>query len=244
MESFEERFGTRNPPARGEEKHDGHGTLIGFGYEFSSHGMMAGSSSYGGDRLDWSDDGSVTLTYSATGGGKRTETVWRVLPGTAEKLRAFVGEKRLAALAGKELPSGAVGADNFTSTSFRLIYDDRCVGGSARETVRIECGMAGMLYRELEAEVRALLRECKETGECLRSETKDAGTQGFLGMLGIVGNDSHEAAAKDFSEAAAAMMNAGRPQTESGGDCWTCPNCGHSGNAGKFCVNCGSRRPG
>ena len=105
-----------------------HGPLISFSYNLSSNGMMAGSGSYGGDELSWNKDGSITLTSKYNGGGKSVRTEYRVKPEPAAKMRDYVAEKHLAALAEKEIPTPMV-YDNFTSSSFSMTFDDSALGG-------------------------------------------------------------------------------------------------------------------
>ncbi len=200
-----------------------HGPLIGISYDSHSHGMMMGSSSSGGDRLDWNRDGSIILTSSYSGDGKSIQTEYRVRPEVAERVRDYVAEKHLAALSKKKIPTPMV-CDNFTSTSIVMTFDDSALGGSSFETLSIRCGPAGMTFRKIEQEISGLLKACQESGECTQHEEKETGGAfgGFPGPMGF------------------GMLPNLQPMAA---DAWSCPQCGRAGNTGAFCMGCGSPRP-
>ena len=205
-----------------------HGVLKRFSYNVSSHGMMAGSSSWGSDSICWNDDGSITLTDSSHGGGADAELVYSVRPEDAEALRSYVADAHLAALSKVEPP--IMGFDNITTVSFSMTFDDSALGGSTSETVHVNCGMAGMFFRDIENELRRLIRDCRERGECLRSERKE-NAGGFVGFMGMMQT-------KPPADLTPPAQTA-KPR----GVSWACPSCGHTENYGKFCVNCGAKRP-
>ena len=202
---------------------EAHGALIGLSYDRSTHGMMMGSSSSSGDRLDWNRDGSIILTSTYSGGGKSMQTEYRVRPEIAQKARDYVAKKHLAALSKEKIPTPQV-YDNFTSSSIHMTFDDRALGGSAFEMLHIQCGPAGMTFRTIEDEIYAILKECRETGECVLNEEKETGGAlgGFPGMMGGGMLDN-------FQKMTAAV--------------WSCPQCGRAGNTGAFCMGCGTPRP-
>ncbi|MBE7007545.1 MAG: hypothetical protein E7422_00080 [Ruminococcaceae bacterium] len=202
---------------------EAHGPLIGFSYGRFSHSMTMGGSSSSGDELNWNRDGSIILTSSFSGGGNDTRLEYRVKPECAEKVRAFVAEKHLAALSKQKIPTPAA-FDNFTSSSFRMTFDDSALGGSAFEMLHIDCGPAGMTFRKLEDEAWELLKECRETGECIVREEKEIGGA-FGGMTGFPG-----------------MMGGGMGADIGMGAAWTCGKCGRAGNTGRFCPECGNPR--
>ncbi len=235
-DAYRERFGEALtegvfPTVRTEGLADvPHGALVSFGYHFSSHGMMMGSGSFGGTVLDWDRDGSVTLTDSRSGGGKSARLVYRVRPEIAQKVRDYVAARRLAALAEQKIQTPLV-FDSFTSATLSMSFDDSALGGSRCETRSIQCGPAGMTFRVIEDEVHALLEECREAGECVCREEKEAGGA-FAGMTGIPEMRPPEQAAGAKPSAPA------EPQP----GCWVCTKCGFNGNTGRFCAECGSVR--
>ena len=197
-----------------EEKH---GPLIGFSMSYCSHSMMAGGGSSSGDELEWNKDGTVTLTTSYSGGGRNTRFKYNVKPEIAQKMRDYVVQNHLARLS-KEKINTAVMFDNFTSASFSMSFDDSSIGGSSYECCYVNCGPAGMTFRNIENALGKILDECRETGECLQNEETEIGN-GFQGMFALHGIS---------------------PQSPK--ETWTCQSCGTEGNISNFCPNCGMPR--
>ncbi len=238
-----------------------HGPLIGFSYNYSSHGMMAGSSSFGGDSLTWNEDGSVVLSVTSNGQGRRTEQRYRVEPELAQKLRDYVAKHRLATLAEKKIELPLV-YDCFTSTSITMTFDSRAFGGNVYDRRTIQCGATHMTFATLEKEVSELLKQCRESGSFLGGETQETGGMpGMLGFLCSVPPDNLKVAAGSRAApapigtrwicACGCLENTGkfcvecgkpRPAQEEDGR-WTCPNCKTAGNSGNFCAECGTQRP-
>ncbi|MBO4326998.1 MAG: hypothetical protein J5950_06980 [Clostridia bacterium] len=207
-----------------------HGPLIGFALSYSSHGMMMGTSSYSSQNLDWNRDGSITLTYTSNGRGTSLNQVYNVKPEIARKMRDYVAEKHLAALSKQEIPTIMM-ADNFTSASFSMTFDDSGIGGSPYEMMSVNCGPAGMTFRTIENELSAILEECRDTGECIASDSKK--TDGMIGFLGGSGGIV-------ISSSPSGVGGAKAPEIKSV-IYWTCSNCGYNKNSGKFCTECGCR---
>ena len=197
-----------------------HGPLIRFSYNLSTNGMMMGSGSFSGDSVEWHRDGRIILSSDSEGGGKRTYAKYSLKPEAAEKIRGYVTEKKLAEIAGRDIPTPMV-YDCFTSSTIGMGFDDSSVGGSYYESVTLYCGPAGMTFRQIEEDVAQLLKECRETGECIefKVEEKKNG-MAFPGMPGMA-------------------MSPLSPAQQEG---WTCIKCGQSGNTGKYCTECGSAK--
>ena len=118
------------------------GQLLSLRYSTSSHGMMAGSGSYGSETIEWNKDGSVILTSSYTGGGRSARTEYRVNPELAERVREYVDRTGLAALSKKDIPLPLV-YDCFTSVSIHMEYGDINGKPWERQRYNLECGAAG-----------------------------------------------------------------------------------------------------
>ena len=238
-----------------------HGLLIGFSYNYSSHGMMAGSSSFGGTELQWNADGSVVLTSRLNGQGRRTELRYDVKPEIAQELRDYVEEQHLAALAERKIETPAV-FDCFTSTTISMTFDSRPLGGRARDTRTLQCGATLMTFATIEKEISALLNRCRESGSLLSSEMHETGSlPGMLGFMSMANPPVQKDAAPSggspalpgtkwvctcgFAENKGKFcMNCGKPRPASENDGrWVCPNCKTARNAGKFCAACGTPRP-
>ena len=213
------------------------GQLLSVSYNTSSHGMMAGTSSFGGEKLDWKKDGSVILTSTNNGGGKSIHLEYRVDPELAGKVREYVNEKRLAQLSKEDIPLPLV-YDCFTSVTINMEYGDLNGNPWDREHYNLNCGAAGMTFREVENTLCDLIRACRESGECIVSEMKEQ-PNGIVGMMGL-GFAKMGMGAPVSPEIQEPEPKKELPEPEPG--CWTCKYCGFNQNRGKFCAECGSRR--
>lgn len=210
-----------------------HGPLIRFSFNRTTHSMMAGGGSSCGDSIEWGRDGSITLKCDSSGGGKSTHMEYRLKPDVAEKVRDFVTRAHLAAVAKMDIQTPLV-YDCFTSASITMGFDDSEIGGSRYESVTLQCGPAGMTFKKVEDEIYQLISECKETGECTVNEERENGN-GFLGMMnpGMMGMNP-------LANLGNTTVKPGKTPTGNG---WKCMNCGYEGNEGKFCTECGCKRP-
>ncbi len=149
--------------------------------DMKAAGMMAGSSSGSSRSVEWNNDGTVMYRSSSHGGGCRTEREFKVTPETAKKISDFVVEKRLAALSKMDIPT-VVMFDNFTSAAINMTFDDSSLGGDAYNNFHLNCGPAGCTFKSLEDMVVELLKECEETGECIKNDFQktDDPTTNFL----------------------------------------------------------------
>lgn len=221
-------------------KKEEHGPMVDFCLNYSSHGMMAGSSSSSSEELEWNKDGTVTLTSGHSGGGRTVTMKYKVKPEIARKLSDFVAEKNLAGLS-KETINTPVMFDCFTSASFSMSFDDSALGGSAYEHFHVECGPAGMTFRTIEKKFSEILDECRETGECILNEENETGG-GLFGMLGFAGGMNPQGMLTPVPAQAPSPANLTASPTATFGGAWTCGSCGQTGNSGKFCPNCGNPR--
>ena len=239
-----------NPQVSAEDLEvEKHGPLISFSLNYSSHGMMAGSSSFGGDELEWNKDGTVTLTSSHSGGGRNTRFKYNVKPEIAQKMRDYVSGNNLARLSKEDIRKPVM-FDNFTSASFSMTFDDSSVGGSPCERCHVNCGPAGMTFRNIENALGKILDECRETGECILHEGTETGG-GFMGLGGFMNAGSflgmmmqpQGVSVPGSAQGPASFPAAAAADPPSAtGDTWTC-TCGQKNNTGKFCPNCGNPSP-
>lgn len=212
-----------------EAAQEPHGPLMEVSYNRSSHGMMAGTGSSITKTLRWKGDGSVILSSNILSGGKNFHSDYKVKPEIAQKVRDFVTDSKLAALANLRLETPMM-YDNFTSASISMTYDDSSIGGDAFNMCCLMCGPYGLTYASIEKEIDALLEECEKTGECIKNQMYDS-TQGFTGMF--------------FGMGMMNMVQTGNPLAPKGtqetGTKWIC-SCGTE-NGGRFCTECGKPRP-
>jgi len=214
------------------------GQLLSLRYSTSSHGMMAGSGSYGSETIEWNQDGSIILTSSYTGGGRSVRTEYRVAPELAGKVREYVDQKGLAALSKKDIPLPLV-YDCFTSVSIHMEYGDLNGKPWERQRYNLECGAAGMTFGEIERTLSDLIKECREKGECIVNETKEQPNGSPIGMMGgfaPLGGMMTPTQPQVAAEPAEKEL----PEPEPG--CWTCKYCRFNKNSGRFCAECGAAK--
>lgn len=221
-----------------------HGPLREFCYSLSSHGMMAGSSSGNSRSVSWKEDGTVIYRTGSYGGGRNTEFEYKITPETAKKISDFVTDSHLAALSKMDIPTVTM-FDNFTSATISMVFDDRSVGGDAYNSFHLNCGPAHYTFKSLEDTISELLKECEETGECIKSEVRESENAfgGFFNVLGMGMDPAKCTPLADFDgmkQAQENMTKAAIASTAASGGNWTC-KCG-SVNTGKFCPECGQPR--
>lgn len=236
-----------------------HGPLKRISYNLSSHGMMAGTSSGCSQTVTWNDDGTSVYSYSSYGGGKNFEREYKITPETAEKISAFVKDKRLAALSKLNIRTAQM-FDNFTSATISMTFDDSSIGGDPDNSFTLNCGPSGFTLKTIEDGLKELLDECEASGECIKNDETSNPFGNFLGMMEMNVTNTPGAGAFDGMKQAeeAIVRTAAGPDAGAGKvtgpdagagtaakpyvpSDWTC-SCG-SKNTGQFCPECGQPRP-
>ena len=198
-----------------------HGSLRSISYNLSSNGMMAGTSTSSHMEIDWKEDGSIIYRDTYSGGGRYVEREYRVKPEIAHRIIEFAEERKLAALSKLDIERPVM-YDNFTSSTIVVTYDDRSVGGEYHNSYCINCGPARMAFKSLEDELSELLKNCEESGECIKNEMRE-NPNPFTAFMGM----------KEMMNMIDMGGQPGVPKQK-----WKC-KCGNE-NEGKFCCECGS----
>lgn len=222
-----------------------HGPLREFSYNLSSHGMMAGTSSYSTRKVVWNEDGTIVCSKNSTGGGRHIEMEYKINPETAQKIRDFVTDKRLAALSKMDIKTAQM-FDNFTSSTIVMEFDDRSIGGDAYNCCTLQCGPSGFTFKSIEDEVVKLLDECEASGECIKSLfNEDQGAMtGFMGMrqmMDMVGSGKIAQTERPLELMGLVAVDPDAGKREAAKEKWTC-KCGQE-NSGRFCCECGEPKP-
>ena len=217
------------------EKKEDHGPLISVTMSSSSSGTMMGS--YAKSSLELSrGDGEgrlvhmdmrvyepvITSTYSAG------DEVF-------EKMQALADRENLAAWSflREDPEKKMVVYDYSSSAGITLVFDDTSVGGSPRETRSINYeAVSQQGGTEVWKEISDLLYGCIDPEKLLKTEQEPNPYRNPIGSFGpAVPSVSSGTVTVPFTYSV----------REDG--TWTCPACGYSENKGRFCAECGSRRP-
>ena len=219
-----------------EEADEPHGPLIMLSYDLFTHGMAAGTSSSSNRGIEWKADGSVIYTSSTSSSGRNFRSEYKVKPEVAKKVRDYIDSSKLPALAKMNLKTPEM-FDNFTSATINMTFDDSSIGKDPRCNCHLNCGASRMTYKSIEDEISKLLKECEETGECIKNEMYEtpSGIGGFFMGMDIPGSSDMNGNGNHPSNIAS-----NTPSQSTQGK-WVC-KCGAE-NTGKFCMECGNSRP-
>ena len=211
-----------------------HGPLVEFSYNRTSHGMMAGTGSSNGLSLKWLRDGSIILkeTYSSNTANSSSE--YSVKQDAAEKVREYVANSGLVDLADEEFDRVMM-ADNFTSATIGMTFDDHELGGDTFQHETLFCGPAGYTFGPIEKKISELLDECKNNAELLKTDGRMLG-------LNLFSPDNNITQFNFVMPNSNTPMNVQPSSVSAAKGTWSCPKCGSTGNTGNFCPECGAAR--
>lgn len=224
-----------------------HGPLKSVSYSLSSNGMMAGTGSSSNYSLEWKEDGSVRYRFNSNSRDRYCESEYKIKPETAQKMIDFVEKRKIAALSKLDVET-PVAFDNITTSTIAVTYDDRSVGGAPHNMYVLQCGLAGMTFKELEEEIAALFKEMEESGEYIKNELRvnKSPVPGFMGMnmmmnmIDMQGQPGHKEPPVEMMGLVPCDPDAGKVNPDTLVK-WTC-KCGAE-NTGKYCCECGEPRP-
>ena len=236
----------------------------------SSSGMMLGSNKSVAKEVVWDKDGRVVLVVTEITGFVREVSTWNLDAETVEEIRATAERIDMGAwgaLKFEEDPRFRC-TDYSSSAGGSIIFDYRDLGGKPYEIVNFDQRAVGAAGKgeDLKA-LEDLLSKIADPATRASVEKTDTQNQsaptmnGFMGMGmmamktgGAASQTSGDGTASQNGGAASqtsgdgtASQNGGaagpNPQTDGGTAVggWTC-SCGTK-NSGKYCAECGMRRP-
>ncbi|MBO4473962.1 MAG: hypothetical protein J5750_03520 [Clostridiales bacterium] len=209
-------------------------------FSSSSSGMAMGSNQSHSEEIRWKDDGTVILTVSDVRGTTRTETVFDVSPELSEQIRKAAEEADMAAWSEwkHEVDPRFICTDYSSSAGGSIFLDNRGRGGMPFDMHNFD---RAAVYdhgkgEELE-KIEALLMVCQIPEKQISTNTTNPGGSpaGFVG-LGMMTVDMATQMQEDATGGAESAT-----ATVSPDGTWTC-SCGTK-NEGKFCCECGRRKP-
>ncbi|MBQ9910131.1 MAG: hypothetical protein IJM50_01385 [Lachnospiraceae bacterium] len=216
-----------------------HGLLTGVCFRSWSSGMMmySGSEKETALLLDNEEVRFTARVFADLDGG--TKVTYRVDPGTFQKAENLCEENNLFAWAALKahIDPRFVMTDVSGGASLVLTYDDTALGGYKENTRSIDLNAVPPKGKAILNELQKIMEEGRASGELILEEKlmpkADRNTLLGIGPGGSYPGDPGKpgTARKDPKEIFAPDGT------------WTCPECGNSGNEGRFCPQCGSRRP-
>ena len=204
-----------------------YGKLISVKYSGWSSGMMMNSYQNHALELTWKSEEEMILMDSSSAFGTQSSTCYQISGSVPEEIRRYVKQEKIRALEQLELPPpdpAYLPTDFSGGSSLTMVFDDSTEGGHPRKYCTINgdtLSRAG--GRDILTHIRKLLEQCQKTGTVIQNmtESESSPLMGFMGM-GILRNQQEI------------------PASSTG---WRCPSCGHDPCKGKFCPECGSKRP-
>lgn len=200
-----------------KEEHD---ILTSCSLSYSSSGMM-----YNSNTSDYTfierkgDEQIITHTVKPAFQGE-TKKVYRAATDVLAEVKALVDKHNMGAWSQLEYVQEYVVYDYSSSAGMALYFDDRALGGTPYETKHINIqAVRQQGAGDIVDEYRKILEDAEAKAELIEEiagENKSSPMMGLMGM-GMV------------------------PQPQAG--CWVCPECNYNKNSGKFCCECGRKKP-
>lgn len=204
------------------EKETQHGKLLTFEHSSWSNGMSMNSHQEQSTRLYWSESGEpVVVKRFQQGTADALISEYKASEKVLADLEKFIRERNITNLAELKYERSKDPFANVTDTSggstYSIVFDESSVGGRSFEAFTID---PSALWQHGGAEIAGSLSDLTSRltleSQLIKSYTetpKPMGMSGFMGMGMLM---------------------------QQGGTAWTCSECGHECNGGKFCNNCGS----
>ncbi len=213
-----------------------HGELQEIEWSSSSSGMMMGSYSSYSVRL-FRENGELRLEEKSMPAYESvTVKLYSADETVFEKILGITEKENLAAWSylQRDPKLTMMVYDYSSSSQLTLTYDDSSVGGWSyvRKSIDTEAATQQGGSDTLK-EISGLLQECCSDERLLSEETQPNPYASGTPIMGL-GTFTGTPESKEGQTGSGSIEADGT---------WTCGACGSSGNTGKFCPECGSRRP-
>ena len=227
------------------KKEEQHGPLIEVEWSGSSSGMMMGSISKYSMRLFRENDEVRLVDMDMKTYGPVITRTYAVDDGILDKFERIIEKDNLAAWGHIKVDQDKrmIVYDYSSSSFLNLVFDDRGSGDGFLTSVSIDGeAVSQQGGDEVWHAVVSLLKECIDPDQILFESTEpNPYTGGIVPGSGFPGFGTIDPAARNGNNGTTAEGDGTSVIAEDGS--WTCGTCGATGNTGKFCPECGSRRP-
>ncbi len=232
------------------KKEERHGPLTELEWSGSSSGMMMGSISKFSMRLFRENDEARLIDMDMKTYGPVITRTYAVDDGIFDKLERIIEKENLAAWGHLKVDQDKrmIVYDHSSSSFLNLVFDDRGSGDEFLTSVSINGeAVSQQGGNEVWQAVTSLLKGCADPDKLLFESTEPnpyiggiVPGSGFSGF-GFPGSGTADPSAGNGNTGTPAEGKSTFRIAEDGS--WTCGTCGAAGNTGKFCAECGSRRP-
>lgn len=198
------------------EKHD---ILTGCSLSYHSSGMMFNSTSSDYISVDLKD-GEVKITHTVKLPFQEEKTtIYRATTDVLGEVRKLVDRENMAAWDKLKYFQEYVVLDQSSSSGMSLYFDDRSLGGKPYEIKHINLDAVRQQGAgNVEKEYSSILHDAINAAKVIEiKESENPNGTMFMGM---------------------GMMSEGPAP-----GCWKCPECNYNKNEGKFCTECGRKKP-
>ena len=213
-------------------------------FSASSSGMMMGSNKSLSEEVLWKNGGSIVLVRTEISGFTKEESTWNLSSEQAEEIRAMAERIDMASwgeLEYKEDPRFQC-TDYSSRAGGSIFLDYRELGGKPFEMVHFDrravlAAEKGEDLKKIE-ELFAKFEDPDKRVGFEKTETQSSPMGAFPGMMGMPANGFMGMAMPTQPGGDTASANV---PDDTDASMWTCA-CGNR-NEGKFCSNCGRKRP-
>ena len=211
-----------------KEKTVAHGNLVGCSYSASSSGMMYNSNALYYISVDADDEGQLITLRRKQSLQNETQSTYRSAADILALINALAERENMPAWGELEYRQEYVVFDYSQSEGLTLYYDDTPTGGYKKTPVNINAQAVRQQGRgDVIKEFVDILEKGIDNAEVIEEAAPTPPAPDMRGLMLF----------KDIDNTPKAEPKEPAP------GCWCCPCCGCVTNTGRFCCECGSKRP-